>query len=72
MWMPRTPGTPSAMACSTASMARSITDRSSLISVGRKPVVPKRRCAAPMRAMVSIVGASLNRTPPPPLTWVSM
>jgi hypothetical protein len=25
-----------------------------------------------MAAMVSTVGESLNRTPPPPLTWVSM
>ena len=32
------------------------TSRSSLISVGRKPVVPKRRCARPMAAMVSTLG----------------
>ena len=32
-------------------MARATTSRSSLISVGRKPVVPKRRCARPIAAM---------------------
>ncbi len=53
MWMPSTPGTPRAMASRTASMARATTSRSSLISVGRKPVVPKRRCALAIAAMVS-------------------
>ena len=33
---------------------------SSLIRVGRKPVVPKRRCAAPIAAIVSTLGSSLN------------
>jgi hypothetical protein len=35
-------------------------------------VVPKRRCAAPIAAIPATVGDSLNSTPPPPLTWVSM
>ncbi len=70
--MPITPGTPSAIAASTAAIASRITSMSSLINVGRKPVVPKRRCASPMRRIVSTVGASLNSTPPPPLTWQSM
>ena len=48
------------------------TSRSSLISVGRKPVVPKRRCARRSRGSRRRVGASLNSTPPPPLTWASM
>ena len=48
------------------------TPRSSLIKVGRKPVVPNFRCAAPMLRMASGVGSSLKNTPPPPLTWVSM
>ena len=72
MWMPSTPGTPRAMASRTASMARATTSRSSLISVGRKPVVPKRRCALAIAAMVSTDGSSLNSSPPPPLTWQSM
>ena len=44
----------------------------SLIRVGSKPVVPKRRCAAAIAAMPSGVGRSLNSTSPPPLTCVSM
>ena len=55
-----------------APCASASTCRSSLIRVGRKPVVPKRRCAAPIAAMASGEGSSLNSTPPPPLTWVSM
>ena len=37
-------------------VARATTSRSSLIKVGRKPVVPKRRCAAPIALMPSTVG----------------
>ena len=33
-----------------------ITERSSLMSVGRNPVVPKRRCAAPMARIASTLG----------------
>ena len=40
MCTPSTPGTPAAMACSVARMAASTTARSTLIRVGRKPVVP--------------------------------
>lgn len=64
------PGT--AIAASTAAIAARMTSASSLISVGRKPVVPNLRCASPMRRIVSTVGASLNSTSPPPLTWQSM
>ena len=42
------------------------------MSVGRKPVVPKRRCASPIARMASTVGSALKSTPPPPFTWVSM
>ena len=43
----------------------------SVISVGSRPVVPNRRCAAAIAAIDSAVGASLNSTSPPPLTWRS-
>ena len=59
-------------AARTAAMARATMSRSALISVGRKPVVPKRRCAAPMARMESTLGASLKSTPPPPFTCESM
>ena len=65
-------GQPRVEADCTAAMARPMVSRSSLISVGRKPVVPKRRCAAPMARMESGFGSSLNSTPPPPLTCTSM
>jgi hypothetical protein len=44
----------------------------SLISVGSSAVVPNRRWAATMAPIPSGVGASLNRTSPPPFTWTSM
>src|SRR5882762_630371 len=65
--MPRTPGTPASMALRTAAIARATTSRSALISVGRKPVVPKRRWARPMARMDSTLGASLKSTPPAPV-----
>ena len=71
-WMPSTPGTPSANATATASMASAIWARLSVIKVGSNPVVPNRRCALAMRAIVSTLGASLNINPPPPLTCASM
>ena len=71
-WIPSTPGTPSSMAAWLAAMAANIVWRSALMSVGRKPVVPNCRCAAPMRRTVSTSGASLKSTPPPPLTCRSI
>src|SRR5882672_7004697 len=56
--MPSTPGTPASMAPRTAAMARVMMSGSVLISVGRKPVVPKRRWARPMARMDSTLGAS--------------
>jgi len=53
-------------------MARAMTVKSSLMSVGRKAVVPKRRCAAPIVRMVATLGSSFKSAPPPPLTWQSM
>jgi hypothetical protein len=61
-----------AIASRTACTASAITDRSSLMSVGRNPVVPKRRCARPMARIASTVGDSLKSTPPPPFTCASM
>src|SRR6266853_250687 len=55
--MPSTPGTPASMALRTAAIARATTSRSALISVGRKPVVPKRRWARPMARMAATLGA---------------
>ena len=72
MWMPSTPGTPLSIAVCTARTALTTTSRSSLMSVGRKPVVPKRRCARPISTIDSTLGSSLNSTPPPPFTCVSM
>jgi len=43
----------------------------SVISVGRKATVPKRRCAAPIAAIPSADVVSLNSTPPPPFTCQS-
>ena len=71
MWMPSTPGTRASIAARTASSARATMCRSSLMSVGRNPVVPKRRCAWPISRMASTVGSALKSTPPPPFTWVS-
>ena len=71
MWMPSTPGTPASIAARTASSARATTSRSSLMSVGRNPVVPKRRWASPIARIASTVGSALKSTPPPPFTCVS-
>src|SRR6478672_100159 len=70
--MPSTPGTPWAIASRVAVIARCMTAASSLINVGRKPVVPNRRCARPIAAIASTEVSLLNSTPPPPLTWASM
>ncbi len=71
MWMPSTLGFPAAAFCA-ACMAVRVLSYVSLISVGNRPVVPKRRCAAAMALMPSTVGVSLNSTSPPPFTCTSM
>ena len=63
-----TPGILFVIALRTASIAQATTERSSLIKVGKKLVVPKRRCASAIVRMVATLGASLNSTPPPPFT----
>ena len=60
------------MAWRVAAIARAITSASSLISVGSKPVVPKRRCACAIVRIASTLVSLLNSAPPPPLTCASM
>ena len=71
-WMPSTPGSPASSAARTAATARTMSARAPEMKVARKPVVPRARWARPIVATVAAVGASLNITPPPPLTWRSM
>ena len=66
------PARAAASAARAASTASAMCSRVSVISVGRKPVVPKRRCAAPIAAMPSTLRWSLKSTPPPPFTCTSM
>ena len=56
----------------TASLAARIFSGVSLSNVGSNAVVPNCLRAAAIVAMPSGRGSSLNRTSPPPLTWVSM
>ena len=70
-WIPSTPGFV-LMASRTAAIAARIFSGASVISVGNRPVVPKRRCAAAIAATVFGEGSSLNSASPPPLTWTSM
>ncbi len=69
--MPRTP-CPAATAPGAAAAAARIVAASLVIRVGRMAVVPSLRCAAAIASAASAVGWSLNRRPPPPLTWMSM
>ena len=71
-WMPSTPGSARSSAARTAATACAISARAPEMKVGRNDVVPRARWAAPIVAMVSALGASLNITPPPPLTCRSM
>ena len=69
---PRIPLPGAARTSRTALAAASITPGASVIRVGSIPVVPPARCAPAIVRSVSAEGASLNSTPPPPLTWTSM
>ena len=71
-WMPSTPGTPSAIAASTAAIARA--HHVEIVADQRRQEAGRAEAAmrGADRRIVSTVGASLNSTPPPPLTWQSM
>jgi len=62
------PATPAAIACRAALIAALTRAGVSEISVGSSERVPRAAWASAMRARVSGVWASLNITPPPPLT----
>ena len=47
------------------------TSARSVITVGKIPTVPKRRCAAAIVCIETAVGVSFNKTPPPPFTCKS-